>query len=545
MKRSLFTLVLLLPFFAIGQVEKPKLIVGIVVDQMRNDYLERFNHQYSEGGFKRMMRDGFYGANHHFSYMPTTTGPGHASIYTGSTPAVHGIAGNNWYDPIQKKKMYCAEDRSVKTIGAVNKDGQMSPRNLRMTTITDELVLSTNFQSKVIGISIKDRGAILPAGHLANSAYWLSDGNFISSSYYMDELPEWVSAFNEEDRVGKWLKGDWNTLLPIEEYKQSLADDNPYEPILADEKAPVFPRNLKKLSAANGGRDFIKRTPYGNSLVLEMATAAVEAEELGADSITDFLAISFSTPDYMGHAYGPRAIEVQDTYLRLDRELESFFDMLDEKVGRDNYLVFLTADHGAAEVGNFSLDNNLPGGYVDVDSLKTAIDQFASQYGMSRKEMIEEIEGNKLYWAHEVLAEKGIDHERLSRDFARMMTKQLGIYCAYPTQNLIWGSTTSYPATLVQNGLYPDFAGDVVWVLESGVIDYGPTGTTHGAPWRYDSHIPLLMMGWGVKQGKSIRETNIKDIAPTISMICHIPLPSGTTGSPIEEAVENSLKSQE
>ncbi len=540
MKSILFTLAFLsISGMAQSQENTPKIIVGIVVDQMRSDYLFRFEDQYGEGGFKRLMREGFYAANHQFSYMPTTTGPGHASVYTGTTPAVHGIAGNNWYDPMTKEGMYCAQDKSVKTVGAQDASGQMSPRNLRTSTITDELKVFSNYKSKVIGVSLKDRGAILPAGHIPDGAYWLSDGNFITSSYYMDELPSWVEDFNDQDLVSDYLKEGWKTLLPIEQYTSSLPDDNPYESVMADEKGPVFPRSLKKLAKTNGGRDIIKCTPFGNTLVMEFAKAAIESEALGEDEITDFLAVSFSSTDYMGHAYGPRAIETQDTYLRLDADIAVFLTYMDQKFGPNNYTVFLTADHGASEVGQYSVDRNLPGGNLMADSLRTLAKATLESIHPSGVKLIEKIEGNRVYWDRDKVKEAGLNLDELSSEFADALTYFPGIYAAYPTKIILWGSATEFPMRNLKRGLYPSLAGDVVWILDSGVINYGMTGTTHGSPWMYDNHVPLIMFGNGVKPGKTMRETNIRDIAPTLSMMFNIPLPSGTTGSPIVEGIQD------
>ncbi len=516
---------------------KPKLIVGIVVDQMRSELLLRYDDLYGDGGFKRLRREGFYAGNNHFSYMPTTTGPGHASVYTGTTPAVHGIAGNNWYDPTTKEKVYCAEDRSVRTIGAQNADGQMSPKNLKTTTITDELRMFWNFRSKVVGVSVKDRGSILPAGHLANAAYWLSDGNFITSSFYMEALPKWVNDFNAKGMAQKYIDGGWTTLLPIEKYMSSLPDDNPYETVMADENAAVFPRDLKKLAPANGNLDLVKVTPFGNSICFEMATAAIAAEGLGEDAITDFLALSLSSTDYMGHAYGPRSIEVQDTYLRLDADLEKFLKLLDAKVGKGNYTVFLTADHGAAEVSQYNIDRKLPGGYIDTDNAKKYFKSILEEISPLGMELIEEIEGNTIFFDRAKIAEADLELDDLCEEVARRFTMFPGVYAAYPAEQILWGAASEFPMSNLKRGLYPKLAGDVVWVINSGWLDYGPTGTSHGTPWTYDSHVPLLFFGAGVKAGKTFRETHIRDIAPTLSMMFGIPLPSGATGHPVVEAI--------
>jgi len=516
--------------------KQPKLIVGIVIDQMRDDFLHRYANRYTEGGFKRLMREGFYGANHHFSYMPTTTGPGHASVYAGTTPSVHGIVGNNWYDPALKRKVYCSEDKAVRTVGAMNAAGQMSPKNLQTTTITDELRLFWNMRSKVVGVSIKDRGAILPAGHLANAAYWLSDKDFISSTYYMDTLPEWVQKFNAEKRVAGYLSKPWETLYPASTYLASAPDNSPYEILLEGESSNTLPRDLSALREANGP-DLIKLTPFVNTLCVDMALAAIANEGLGKDAFPDFLALSFSGPDYMGHSYGTRAVEIEDMYLRLDLELARLFESLDQSVGKGQYVVFLTADHGAADVAQFNIDLRLPGGYVSEKGgfayLKTALD---SMYNKGW-DLIEKIEGNELYLNRKKLAAADLELDDVTEALARIITGMPGVYAAYPTEIIRWNGSDEFPLRAIKRGLHPDLAGDVIWVLDSGWMEYGPRGTTHGSPWAYDTHIPFLIMGPGVKQGRTFRETHIRDIASTLSALLHIPLPSGNTGQPIVEAV--------
>lgn len=541
MKRTLGILAtILLSTIALAQDtdDRPKLVVGIVVDQMRNDFLTRYADLYSEGGFKRIMKDGFYSANHRFSYMPTTTGPGHASVYTGTTPSVHAIVANDWYNPISKEEMYCVEDKSVKTIGAENAAGQMSPRNLKTTTVTDELKLFWNQRSKVIGVSLKDRGAILPAGHLADGAYWYKDKKFISSSYYMDELPTWVEDFNNLNLVDSFLVKEWNPLLARSLYTASLPDNNSYESLYEGEKYPTLPKDLVYLAEQNDPEEVFKRSPWGNSFILEFGLAAVIKEEMGQDDITDFLALSFSSPDYMGHAYGPRAVEVQDMYLRLDNDLSEFFQFLDSYVGKGKYTVMLTADHGAADVAQYSIDNNLPGGYFDRKGNKELLSQILLDFDSLGSELIEKMEGNHLYFNREKLKSRDIAVSELADYLADEMCRMPGIYGAYPSEKIRFSGSAEFPIGNLQRGLHPYLSGDVVFVMESGWMRYNKTGTTHGSPWVYDQHVPLILYGFGVEKGKIYRETNIRDIAPTLSLIMGIPFPSGTTGDPIIEAIE-------
>ncbi|HEY5823458.1 MAG TPA: alkaline phosphatase family protein, partial [Cyclobacteriaceae bacterium] len=338
--------------------DRPKLVVGIVVDQMRQEYLYRFDSKFGKGGFKRIIGDGFMLKNAHYNYVPTETGPGHASVYTGTTPAIHGIVANEWYDRALKKEVNCVSDDKQKTIGSESKAGEISPWRNLATTITDELELATQRRAKVIGISIKDRGAVLPAGHIPDGAYWYDplNGNFITSTYYKAALPVWVDEFNKLKLPFKYLNQEWKTLLPIDQYKESGIDDSPYEGKFKGKERATFPYNLKELRTTNSPYDLVTVTPFGNDLLAEFATAALEGEELGKDDITDFLAISFSSTDKIGHFMGPNAVEVEDTYLRLDRTLEDLLNTLDSKVGKGNYTVFLTADHGVAEVPQYMTD---------------------------------------------------------------------------------------------------------------------------------------------------------------------------------------------
>lgn len=540
MKR-IFIIVFLFSFslaYAQKTDHAPKLVVGIVVDQMKNEYLHRYADHYSSGGFMRLMNEGFYAANQQYSYMPTTTAPGHASIYTGTTPAVHGIAGNNWYNPNTKEHFYCVGDKSVKSVGASTSSGQRSPRNLKTTTITDELKLFWNFRSKIIGVSLKDRGAILPSGHLADGAYWYYQGQFISSSYYFESLPQWVSDFNNDKAIDRYINENWQPLLPLSEYKSSTVDDSPYEMTFAGEGSPVLPKDLKKLAPSNRNEDIIKLTPFGNTIVMDFALKAIDAEELGKDDITDFLAVSFSSTDEIGHAFGTRAVEIEDTYLRLDAEIERLLNTLDDKIGEGNYIVFLTADHGGAEVAQFSIDNNLPGGYINKDSAAVILENTLLLYDSTGMDLVETIEGNELYFNKEKVAAAGLKIADLSRAVADAFASFPAIYAAYPTAEIMRNGSSDFPIQNLKRGIYPSVASDVIWVLNSGWIDYGSVGTTHGTPWAYDTHVPLLLYGKGVKKTRIYRETNTRDIAPTLSMLLQIPFPSGCTGTPIVEALE-------
>ena len=325
---------------------RPKLIVGIVIDQMRYDYLTRFYSRYGDGGFKRMVNEGFNCKNHHFNYIPTKTGPGHASIFTGTTPKYHGILANDWFDKSLREKVNCVGDNNYQSVGTSNEDGKVSPRQMLTTTFADENRLFTQMKGKTIGVSIKDRGAVLPAGHTANAAYWLdfdlnteSNGNWITSSYYMKELPQWAEEFNASGIINSYFR-IWDTYYPIDTYTASGSDLNNFERIFTGIKTATFPYNLETLKSQNGNYKIIAESPFGNNLTTDFALAAIKGEQLGQDSFTDVLTISYSSTDKVGHDFGPNSIEIEDTYLRLDYELERLFNALDTEIGKGEYTVF-------------------------------------------------------------------------------------------------------------------------------------------------------------------------------------------------------------
>ncbi len=283
----------------VGQQKRPKLVVGIVVDQMRYDYLTRFDGKYGTGGFKRLINEGFNCQNNHFNYIPTYTGPGHASIYTGTTPKYHGIISNNWYDKNIKKTIYCVSDSSFEPVGTQDSYSRVSPQKMKVSTVTDELRMATQMKGKVIGIAIKDRGAALPAGHAANAAYWFQggqEGNWVTSTFYMNELPRWVEKFNKSDRAESYFK-TWDTYYNIDTYEESGLDLNDFEGGFNGKPFATFPYEIEKLKDYNNGFDILKSTPFGNNLTTDFALAAIKGEQLGEDDITDFMTVSYSSPD--------------------------------------------------------------------------------------------------------------------------------------------------------------------------------------------------------------------------------------------------------
>jgi predicted AlkP superfamily pyrophosphatase or phosphodiesterase len=518
-------------------VSRPKLVVGMVVDQMRWDYLYRFYNRFGEGGFKRLINDGFSAENTLIPYVPTLTACGHSAVYTGSVPAINGIIGNNWFDPQIGRDVYCVEDKSVKTVGSVSKEGLMSPKNLLVTTVTDELRMATNFRSKVISVSIKDRGAILPGGHTANGSYWYDDmsGNFITSTHYMEQLPAWVNDFNAKKWPNQFFAKDWNTLYPIETYTESTTDDKPYERLFKGEKTSSFPHLFKQYVGKNYA--MMASMPYGNTFTLEFAKAAIPAEKLGQTGNTDFLAVSLSSTDYVGHQFGPNSIELEDTYLRLDKDLEDFFAYLDKTIGKGNYLLFLTADHGVTHVPGFSKENKLPSGGLATKTFKNDLDSLILKE-FNVKEAIFTLINNQLIFDTDAIKAANADYSKIKERCIEYLVKQEGVLNAVDLKNL---ANTSLPSDLknkIINGHNARRSGDIYIILDSGWYPTLNPGTGHAAWNPYDSHIPALFMGWGIKPGKTNKEYYMTDIAPTISALLHIQQPSGCIGRVITEAIK-------
>ncbi len=530
----LFILISTSSSFSQEKLERPKLVVGIVVDQMRYDYLYRYFDKYSDRGFKRMMSKGFTCENMHYNYVPTITAPGHSSIYTGTTPAYHGIIGNDWHQRYSRESMYCVDDKTVQVVGGVNEAaGKKSPVNLLASTITDELKLYFHDQSKIISIALKDRAAVLPGGHHPNGAFWYDEsaGNFITSTYYMNALPSWLSEFNDEKWSLKLLQQGWSTLLPLSEYTASMPDRNPYEGKLPQDKESVFPRTF---STINPNYANITTTPLGNILTTQLAIKAIAAENLGADNITDFLAISYSVPDYAGHLFGLQSVEIEDIYLRLDLELATLLETLDNVVGKDQYMVFLSADHAAAQVPQLLIDGRYPAGYFEnqklIDTIKKVISAKYDPY------IIEGASNFQIFLNEDHIKFKmKLKREDIVKDIKEIIKSFPGVYDAFERSEIPFLSSEFPLYKMIQLGFNPVRSGDIIYTLLPGWLDRGiKTGTSHGSPWNYDTHVPAIFYGWHVPSGKSYSHHDITDIAPTISHLVKIPLPSASIGNPLE-----------
>lgn len=513
---------------------KPKLVVGIVVDQMRPDYLYRFQSRYSKNGFMRLLKQGHECKNAFINYLPSYTGPGHACIYTGAVPALHGIASNDWYERSTDKSMYCTYDSSVQAVGGGNRAGKMSPKNMWSTTIGDELRLF-NPKSKVIALSLKDRASILPGGHSANGAYWLDDslGNFMTSSFYQSKLPVWVDVFNEKKFAARFMTSGWKTLYPISTYIQSTNDTNRYEGKFTGENHSGFPHNLTALKYSD-----IRKTCFGNNLITEFAIASMEGEQLGEDSLTDLLCVSYSSPDYVGHMFGPNSIEIEDTYLRLDQNIAELLTYLDKKVGPGNYTIFLTADHAVAHNPQFLNDRNIPAGTFSGRPLRDQLNaKLKSTFNV--EPLILDISENYIWLKDSTLKAGGVNRDLVIQEIKKELQFHPEIQFVLDMHTISSWNIPEPLHTMAKNGYVGKRSGDMLLILNPGWLETTyKTGTTHGTWNPYDTHIPLVWYGWGIQPGKTKRTVHMTDIAITLATLLQIQMPNASIGECISEAIK-------
>ena len=515
---------------------RPKLVLAILVDQLRYDYLERFENQFSQRGFRLLMQEGAFLTYAHYDYAPTVTGPGHASFLSGTTPSSHGIISNDWFDKRSLKALNCVGDADAETVGAPGTAGKRSPRNFIGSTFADELRL--RYQSKVVGISLKDRGAILPAGRKPQGAYWFdsASGNFITSSYYRKELPEWVQAFNAQKRPAAIIGQTWKRLLEPSAYL--WPDEAAGEGRLPGEAKGTFDHTVQ-LSKTEGF-ETIAPTPFGNQLLADFALAAVEGEHLGEGPNPDLLCVSFSSTDLVGHAFGPYSQEVQDIILRLDRQLEALFQQLDQKIGLANLTIVLTADHGVAPTPEFAVEQGLDGKRVDaVPLMGDLLAQLEARFGPGKYLLSPRLSDGNLYFNHNTLREKQIPAEDLAV-FIREWALNTGSFqAAYSRSQLLDGRAPGPLGQRVLNGYNAERSGDIVLVSKAfTILGGGHSGTTHGSPYSYDSHIPVLLFGQAFKPGRCADSFPMSDLAPTLSTTLGMTEPAGCTGKPFTQVLK-------
>jgi predicted AlkP superfamily pyrophosphatase or phosphodiesterase len=559
------TLVFASVFFAQRQAQapapkRPRLVLLIVVDQFRYDYLERFGDLFAANGLRRLLRDCASWTQSNYDHMPTYTAPGHATMMTGAYPAETGIIGNEWLEH-PAKRVTSVSDESVKLLGVGPNEIGASPSRLMASTVGDELRLATNDRSKVIGISVKDRSAILPAGRHANAAYWFNttSGNMVSSTYYFNQLPNWVTTFNNTRPADKYFGAKWERLLPPEEYVRRAGPDSPsWETVgSASGDTNAFPHTITGGATTPGPAFYtaLDYSPFTNDLLVSFAQQAITNEQLGQDDDTDVLTVSFSANDYVGHRFGPYSQEVMDVTLRTDRQIGTLLDFVDTRIGLSNTLVAFTADHGVSPIPEHAATLGLGGARLSTSDLFAAIrkaltarynpqgkspdpsaDYLLKESGTMREWFI----NSNLYFNYDALRRDGVNVEEFSQVVAAAALSVPGIARCFTRTQLLRGaiSITDPIERRALHGFFPARSGDVVMVPEPYKYLGDTITATHGSAYSYDTHVPTIMMGAGVNPGRYLEAATPADIAPTLSALLRITPPSNATGRVLVEALK-------
>ena len=520
--------------------EKPKLIVGIVISQMRQDYISRYWNKFGEDGIKKLINRGTYCKNTQFNYLFSDEGVGHATIATGTNPCHHGIVSDQWYNHLKERIITNIEDDNAETVGGNYASGKMSPANLLCTTYGDELKLSNNFKSKIIGISYDPSAAILSTGHSADAAYWfdVKTGGWITSNYYMDSLPAWVAQFNQKGFADVYVEQEWSTLLPISEYSESLPDKNGYEEGLREQT--TFPYDLKELNKKYKKKDkysILNYTPYGNNYTKDFVVSAIVEEGLGADQYTDILVIGFSAIENIGNLYGPHSVEVQDAMLRLDKDIAHLLGFIDETVGKENTLIYLTAEHGVAYNPKYLADNKIPVGYFDPRSSYMLLNSYMkNKYG--RGDWVKSFHSQQIYLNRLLIEDADLNLVEVQNDVADFMLQFHGVANTITANTLQTTNFTDGIFYKVQNSFHQKRSGDILINLKAGWVEKDGGSTNHNSSYNYDSRVPLIWYGWKIGRKSITRPVDLTDIAPTISNFLEISYPNAATGVPIIELME-------
>jgi len=542
--------------------KRPRLVLIIVVDQFRYEYLDRFGDLFGTNGIRRLLRDGASWSDANYDHVPTATAPGHSTISTGAYPSLTGIVANEWPDRTTGKKVTSVSDDSVKLFDGGPKEATASPRRLLASTIGDELRLATNDRSKVIGISVKARSAILPAGCHANAAYWLSmeTGKMVSSSYYFKEMPSWVTAFNKTNPADKYFNAKWDRLLPEAIYRQRVGSDSPVWEVVPPAKADTnaFPHTINGGVSAPGEKFYtaIDYSPFSNEVILSFSESAIAGEQLGGDDDTDFLSVSFSSNDYVGHRYGPYSQEVMDITLRVDQQIGELLDFIDRRVGLKNTLIAFTADHGVGMIPEHAQALGLQAGRIKTADLLAAIRAgISAKY--NPKQLAPDPTADYIYkYNDNGVMKDGLingnlyfDRKSLTRDSvsldeieevagqAAMTVPGVGRFFTRAQLERAQVALDDPIARRVLHGFFSERSGDLI--LVSKPFYYLPTSdlVTHFSPYTYDTHVPLIMMGGGIVAGRYFQPATPADIAPTLAAVLHIQTPSDSVGRILLEAI--------
>lgn len=520
--------------------EKPKLVIGIIVEQLRYDQIEKFRSRFGENGIRRLLNEGTYFQNASFQYLLTQSAPGHATISTGAEPSHHGITSDNWYVPLKNELIYCTGDVSVNPVGGSYETGLHSPVNLQSSSFSDELKMATGGKAKVFSVGLKQNPAIFSAGHAADGVFWFDDitGTWMSSTYYIDSLPSWVTDFNAMNSSEILLGNPWELLKSPENYSDCVPDSNGFE--FGFNGINYFPYDLKKLSSK--GRlnpeydfSFIKETPFGNSLTTDFARKLIEMENLGQDDITDYLSVCYASTDYIGHRFGPSSVEMADAIFRLDRDIENLLGFLNEKVGKRNILVYFTSSHGVSEIPAVLEKNRIPSGYFRQNQALQLLRSYLNAiYGEG--DWVKGYSEKQVFLNRVLIEDARLPLEEVQKKVARFLVQFTGVASAYPYSAFEANDFGNGNLRRIINNFSPQRSGDVIVTLNSGWVEKeGDNVANHNSPYEYDSHVPLIWYGWSINRATVTRKVNMTDIAATLSSLCKVPYPNACTGEPLFE----------
>lgn len=520
--------------------EKPRLVISIVVEQLKYDQLEKFRDKLGENGIKRLINEGTYFKNASFEYMLTQSAPGHATISTGAEPSYHGITSDNWYLPLRNELIYCSKDIEVNPVGGSYESGLHSPVNLQASTFSDELEMATNKEARVFGVGLKESSAIFSAGHAADGAFWFDyvTGTWMSSTYYMDSLPNWVNDFNAMKYADSYLSGSWNLLRPAEYYVNCLADSNKFE--AGFNGINYFPYDLKKLRTKDifGSRNnyvLLRETPFSDSYTTRFAIRLIENEGLGSDDITDYLSICYSSTDYIGHRFGPSSVETGDAILRLDDEVKNLLTYLNDNIGKRNILIYFTAAHGISEVPAVLESYRIPAGYFKQSQALQLLRSYLNAiYGEG--DWVKGYSERQIFLNRSLIEDARLPLEEVQKRVARFLVQFTGVASAFPYSAFEANDYGNGNLKRIINSFSPQRSGDVIVTLNPGWVELeGDFITNHNSPYEYDNHVPLIWYGWSVNRASVTRKVNMADIAATLSSLCKIPYPNASNGEPLFE----------
>ncbi len=540
MKRYTIIVILILVFVKLsGQgaylpPDKPRLVIGIVVEELKYDQLEKFRDKLGENGIKRLINEGTYFKNASYEYMLTQSAPGHATISTGAEPSFHGITSDEWYVPLKNELINCTRDATVNSVGGSFESGLHSPVNLLVSTFSDELQMSTNKKSKAFGVGLRESSAIFSAGHAANAAYWFDNttGTWMSSTYYINSLPTWVNDFNAMKFSDSYLNSTWSLLRPAKYYADCLPDSNSFE--AGFNKINYFPYDLKKIRAKND-YSLLRETPFGNSLTANFAIRLIQNEQLGKDDVTDYLSICFSATDYIGHRFGPSSVEMGDAILRLDDDIKNLLTYLNDSIGKKNVLIYFTAAHGISEIPTVLEKNRIPSGYFQQNQALQLLRSYLNAvYGEG--DWVKGYSERQIFLNRTLIEDARLSLDDVQKKVARFLVQFTGVEAAYPYSAFEANDFGNGNLKRIINNFSPQRSGDVIVILNPGWVEKeSDYVTNHNSPWEYDSHVPLIWYGWTVNKSIVTRKVNMTDIAATLSTLCKVPYPNACTGEPMFE----------